>query len=72
MGRFDGKSPIPLHLHLDPGLQVLLLMLLMVLNLPLLEPYLRGTLHLRLMDMCLEPLLQLPRWIRICYWTCHW
>lgn len=38
--------------YLDLGLQVLLLMLLMVLNLLLLEPYLRRTLHLRLMDMC--------------------
>ena len=35
--------------YLDLGLQVLLLM---VLNLLLLEPYLRRTLHLRLMDMC--------------------
>jgi len=45
-------------LYLDLGLQVLLLMLLIVLNLLLLEPYLRRTLHLRLLlDMCLEPLL---------------
>ena len=46
--------------YLDLGLRVLLLMLLMVYNFLLLKPYLRSTLHLRLMDMCLEPLLEWP------------